>query len=103
MIDSFPAEILDFASEAVFSGLSKSARKNLLKETSVPALPELQPKKVDAFIKKYLKRKGTNFNPIMDRRQLNLVGGLLTPLVHCVTFGLWRSRLTKMGANYHHL
>ena len=80
VIDSFPAEILDFASEAVFSGLSKSARKNLLKETPVPALPELQPKKVDAFIKKYLKRKGTNFNPIMDRRQLNLAGRIVDPV-----------------------
>ena len=51
--DSFPAEILDFASEAVFSGLSKFARKKILKETSVPVLPDLQSKNVDAFIKKY--------------------------------------------------
>ena len=51
VIDSFPAEILDFASEAVFSGLSKSARKNLLKETPVPALPELQPKKSMPLLK----------------------------------------------------
>ena len=80
VIDSFPAESLDFASQAVFSGISKSARKNLLKETPVPALPELQPKKVDAFIKIYLKRKGTNFNPNMDRRQLNFAGRIVDPV-----------------------
>ena len=89
--DSFPAEILDFASEAVFSGLSKSARKNLLKETPVLILPELQPNKVDAFIKKYLRRKGTNFNRIMDRRQLNLPGRIVDPvgpLCHLWTLAL---------------
>ncbi len=87
--NEIPTEVLDFATEAVFSGLSKSTRKNVLRETPVPIHADLQPKQVDSFIKKYLKRKGnkfqsnkfeTNFNPLMDRRQLNLAGRVLDSL-----------------------
>ena len=65
------ADTVDFRAGAVFSGLSKSSSKNLLKETSMPVTKDLPPKKVHSFIKKYLKRKGTLFNPLIDRRQLN--------------------------------
>ena len=51
-----------------------------MQETPVPFHADLQAKQVDSFIKKYLKRKGTNFNPLMDRRQLNLAGRVLDPL-----------------------
>ena len=44
---------------------------------------------MDSFIKKYLKRKGTNFNPPMDHRQLNLAGRVLDPLgSHCNPWAL---------------
>jgi hypothetical protein len=69
--------IVAFAADAAFQGLSKSARRNLTKETPVPAHSDLRPKKVDSFVKKFLKRNGTTFNPIMDRRQMNLAGRVL--------------------------
>ena len=78
--NKLPTEVVNFTTEAFFSGLSKSTRKNVLQETPVPFHADLQPKQVDSFIKKYLKRKGTNFNPLMDRRQLNLAGRVLDPL-----------------------
>ena len=78
--NKLPTEVVNFTTEVVFSGLSKSTRKNVLQETPVPFHADLQPKQVDSFIKKYLKRKGTNFNPLMNRRQLNLAGRVLDPL-----------------------
>ena len=74
---SISKPIVDFAAEAAFQGLSKSVRKNMLKDSPVPFHNDLRPKKVDSFVKKYLKRKGINFNPAMDRRQLNLAGRML--------------------------
>ena len=72
--------LMEFAASAACEDLSKSVRKTMLKGTLVPFHPDLRPKKVDSFVKKYLKRKGTTFNPIMDRRQLNLAGCILDPL-----------------------
>ena len=72
--------IVDFAAESAFQGLSKSARKNMLKESPVPLHADLRPKKVDSFVKKYLKRNGTAFNPVMDRRMMNIAGRILDPL-----------------------
>ena len=61
--------------------LPKNRLERLLKDTPIPFHSDLRPKKVDSFVKKYdLKRKGTTFNPVMDRRQLNLVGRILDPL-----------------------
>ena len=72
--------MLNFAVSAAFQGLSKSERKNLAKEAPVPHHADLQPKKVDRFIKKYFKRKGIPFNPSMDRWQLNLAARILDPI-----------------------
>ena len=72
--------IVEFAATAAFQGLSKPARKSMVGETPMPSHPDLRPKKVDSFIKKFLKRKGENFNTAMDRRQLNLAGRMLDPL-----------------------
>ena len=52
----------------------------MMKESPVPSHADLRPKKVDSFVKKYLKRKGTTFNPVMDRRQLNVASRMLDPL-----------------------
>lgn len=78
--NALPVEVVAFATEAVFTGLSKSTRKNVVNDTPVPLHIDLQPKQVDSFIKKFLKRKGTKFNPLMDRRQLNLAGRVLDAL-----------------------
>jgi hypothetical protein len=59
--------VLNFAVSAAFQALSKFERKNLAKESPVSFHADLQPKKVDRFIKKYFKRKGISFNPSMDR------------------------------------
>ena len=67
-------EIVDFAATAAFEGLAKSARKSIVQESPVPFHDDLRPKKVDSFIKKFLKQKGGNFIPTMDSRQLNLAG-----------------------------
>ncbi|XP_028401014.1 uncharacterized protein LOC114524096 [Dendronephthya gigantea] len=77
---SLDTSIVDFAAEAAFNGLSKNARKDLLKDTPMPHHADLRPKKVDSFVKKYLKRNGTPFNPVMDRRQMNIAGRILDPL-----------------------
>ena len=77
--NKLPTEVGNFTTEAVFSRLIKTTRKNVLQETTIPFHADLRPKQVDSFIKKYLKRKGTNFNPLMDRRQLNLAGRVLDP------------------------
>ena len=61
--------------------LPKNRSERLLKDTPGPFYLDLRPKKVDSFLKKYdLRRKGTTFNLVMDRRQLNLVGRILDPL-----------------------
>ena len=61
--------------------LPKNRSERLLKDTPGPFYLDLRPKKVDLFLKKYdLRRKGTTFNLVMDRRQLNLVGRILDPL-----------------------
>ena len=52
----------------------------MLKDTPGPSDADLRPKKVDSFVKKYLKRNGTTFNPIIDRRQMNIAGRILDPL-----------------------
>lgn len=77
---------------AAFKGLSKSERKNVLKESPVPFHADLRPKKVDSFVKKYLKRKGINFNPVMDRRQLNLAARVLDPLGPLIQ--LWETAIS---------
>ena len=77
---SVSQQVLDFAVSAAFQGLSKSERKNLAKEAPVPHQADLRAKKVDRFIKKYFKRKGTLFNPSMDRWQLNLAARILDPI-----------------------
>ena len=72
--------IVNFAAESAFQGLKKSTRKNMLKDSPVPFHADLRPKKVDSFVKKYLKRSGTAFNPVMDRRLMNIAGRILDPL-----------------------
>ena len=52
----------------------------MLKVSPVPFHADLRPKKVDSFVKKYLKRSGTAFNPVMDRRLMNIAGRILDPL-----------------------
>ena len=52
----------------------------MLKDSPVPFHADLRPKKVDSFVKKYLKRSGTAFNPVMDRRLMNIAGRILDPL-----------------------
>jgi hypothetical protein len=79
---SVSEQVLNFAVSAAFQGLSKSERKNLAKESPVPYHADLQPKKVDRFIKKYFKRKGISFNPSLDRRQLNVAARMLLALSH---------------------
>ena len=49
-------------------------------ETPVPYHPHLRAKKVVSFLKKFLRRKGANFNTALDRRHLNLAGRILDPL-----------------------
>ena len=90
--NKLPTEVGNFTTEAVFSRLIKTTRKNVLQETTIPFHADLQPKQVDSFIKKYLKRKGTNFNPLMDRRQLNLAGRVLDP--SCALCNLWALAIT---------
>ena len=70
---SFDESIVTFTAEAAFKGLSKSARKSLLTDSPVPSYADLRPKKVDSFVKKYLKRNGTAFNPVMDLSQLPII------------------------------
>ena len=72
--------VLDFAAKSTFQGLLKSARKSLLKDPPVPFHADLCPGKVDSFVKKYLKRNGTAFNPVMDRRHMNIAGRILDPM-----------------------
>ena len=67
-------EIVDFAATSAFEGLSKQTRKAMAQETPVPLHDDLRLKKVDSFVKKFLKHKRTTFNPVMDHRQLNLAG-----------------------------
>ena len=45
----------------------------------MPDHADLRPKKVDSFVKKYLKCNGTA-NLVMDRRQMNIAGRILDPL-----------------------
>ena len=53
----------------------------MLKDSPVPFHADLCPKKVDSFVKKYLKRSGTVFNPVCrDRRLMNIAGRILDPL-----------------------
>ena len=89
---SFDESIVTFTAEAAFKGLSKSARKSLLTDSPVPYHADLRPKKVDSFVKKYLKRNGTAFNPVMDRRQMNIAGRILDPLGPLAQ--LWQNALT---------
>ena len=72
--------IINFAAESAFQGLKKSSRKIMLKDSPVPFHVDLRPKKVDSFVKKYLRRSGTAFNPVMDRRLMNIAGRILDPL-----------------------
>ena len=51
----------------------------MARKTPLPVHEDLRLKKVDSFIKKFLK-KGANFNSAMDRRQLNLAGRILDPM-----------------------
>ncbi len=90
-------EIVQFAAAAAFEGLSKPARKAIAHETPVPFHDDLRPKKVDSFIKKFLKRKGANFNPVMDRRQLNLAGCILDPIGPLSR--LWQTALSAQSEN----
>ena len=90
-------EIVQFAAAAAFEGLSKPARKAIAHETPVPFHDDLRPKKVDSFIKKFLKRKGANFNPVMDRRQLNLAGRILDPIGPLSR--LWQTALSAQSEN----
>ena len=92
-----PEEIVEFHATAAFEGLSKSARKSIAQESPVPFHHDLQPKKVDSFIKKFLKRKGANFNPTVDHRQLNLAGRILDPLGPLS--GLWQTAQSAQHEN----
>ena len=87
-------EIVDFAATAAFEGLAKSARKSIVQESPVPFHDDLRPKKVDSFIKK---QKGANFNPTMDRRQLNLAGRILDPIGPLSL--LWQTALSAQSEN----
>lgn len=62
------------------------------KESPVPIHAHLGPKKVDSLIKKIFKRNGTAFNPITDRRKLNLPGRVLD----CVGQHLWQNSLVAL-------
>ena len=84
--------IVQFAAAAGFQGLSKPARKSMFGETPMPSHPDLRPKKVDSFIKKFLKCKGENFNTAKDRCQVNLAGGMLDPLAPLSH--LWQSAIS---------
>ena len=90
-------EIVDFAATAAFEGLAKSARKFIVQESPVPFHDDLRPKKVDSFAKKFLKRKRANFNPSVDRRQLNLAGRILD-LISPLSL-LWQTALSAQSEN----
>ena len=90
-------KIVDFAATAAFEGLAMSARKSIVQESPVPFHDDLRPKKVDTFIKKFLKRKGANFNPTVDRRQLNLAGRILDPIGPLSL--LWQTALSAQSEN----
>ena len=77
---SVAGPVIELATAAVFQDLSKTARTAMGGETPVPFHPDLRPKKVDTFVKNFLKRKGANFNTAMDRRQLNMAGRMLDPI-----------------------
>ena len=66
-------------------------------ETPVPFHPDLRAKKVDSFLKKFLRRKGANFNTALDRRHLNLAGRILDPLGPLA--GLWQIALSAEADN----
>ena len=53
--------------------------------------------KVDSFLKKFLRRKGANFNTALDRRHLNLAGRILDPLGPLA--GLWQIGLSAEADN----
>ena len=97
MANEIPDSIVAFAADAAFQGLSKSARKAMTHETPVPFHPDLRAKKVDSFLKKFLRRKGANFNTALDRRHLNLAGRILDPLGPLA--GLWQIALSAEADN----
>ena len=90
-------EIVESAATAAFQGMSKSTRKSMARENPVPFHEDLRPKKVDSFIKKFLKKKGANFNSAMDRRQLNLAGRIIDPMGPLLR--LWQSALSAQEEN----
>ena len=68
----------------------------MLKDSPVPFHADLRPKKVYSFVKKYLKRSGTAFNPVMDRCLMNIAGRILDPLGPLAQ--LWQDALAaKVG------
>ena len=83
--------VVDFAAVSACQGPLKSARKSLLKDSPVPFHADLRPKKVDSFVKKYLKRNGTAFNPVMDRRHMKIAGRILDPMGPLIQ--LWQDAL----------
>ena len=95
MANEMPDSIVAFAADAAF--LSKSARKAMTHETPVPFHSDLRAKKVDSFLKKFLRRKGVNFNTALDRRHLNLAGRILDPLGPLA--GLWQIALSAEADN----
>ena len=70
----FDPNIVKFAAESAFQGLKKFTRKNMLKDSPVSFHADLRPRKVDSFVKKYLKRSRTAFNQDMDRRLMDIAG-----------------------------
>ena len=69
----------------------------LHKKSPVSFHHDLRPKKVDSFIKKFLKQKGANFNPTVDCCELNLAGRILDPLGPLS--GLWQTALSAQHEN----
>ena len=64
-------------------------------ETAMQFHPDLRPNKADSFIKKFLKRKGANFNTAMGRHQQNLAGRMLDPLAPLSH--LWQSVISAQA------
>jgi hypothetical protein len=61
----------------------------------MPFHPDLRPNKADSFIKKFLKRKGANFNTAIGSHQPNLADCILDPLA--LLSHLWLSVISAQS------
>ena len=59
--NKLPTEVVNFTTEAVFSGVSKSTRKNLLQETPVPISRRFTTETGGQFYQKVLEKKRYEF------------------------------------------